>query len=93
MKSDSPTFETVDLHLAAFALANGVGLLDVERRSRQCVFVFDDEDGSASKAQIDFLRGEKIGARALLDALRNLKSLIHRDNLPENANAFHKPTH
>ena len=90
---DSPTFETPDLNLAAFALASGVELLNVEHRSKQCVFVFDDKNGLASKAEISFLRGDSISARGLLDAQRNLKSLIYRQNSPENLDAFHKSTH
>jgi Domain of unknown function (DUF5659) len=62
-----------DVHLAAYLVAKGFALLGVEGQPSRREFLFTDVPPDAI---VGYYNGELVSARALLDALRNLRGLL-----------------
>lgn len=75
MNTPAPdTCITADLHHAAFLQALGFPLLSLENRGGRAVFIFPEP---AQEAILKLHQGrDEVSARALLNALRDLKGLL-----------------
>jgi hypothetical protein len=72
-------FSTTDLHLASFLLATDHRLRRMDGPPNQRVFVF----GNVSEETVaSFYAGVQVDARKLLNAVRDLKALIHQGGRP-----------
>ncbi len=69
-------FRTSDFHLASYLLATDHPLHQVERAGGRAVFVFD---GVSPDETQRYFRGAQVEARKLLNASRDLKSLLTQD--------------
>jgi hypothetical protein len=74
-----PAYHTRDLYLAGTLLASGFTLEDVQRDSDgRCTFVYTDQP-ERKNLVVNFYDGSAtVSALAFADALRRLKSRIHR---------------
>ena len=74
-----PAYHTRDLYLAGFLLAIGYALDEVQRDSDgRCTFVYSDQP-ERKNLVVNFYDGSaEVSALAFADALRRLKSRIHR---------------
>jgi len=70
-------FQTTDFYLACFLRATGYELADLRRDGRRSVFVFQDRPERRSDVMA-FYNGERsVCPLAFVDAIKNMKALIH----------------
>jgi hypothetical protein len=69
-------YKTADFNLAAYLLATDRPLHQVERSGGRAVFVFT---GVAADEVQRYFQGAQVEARKLLNASRDLKTLLARD--------------
>lgn len=69
-------FSTSDLHLASFFLATDHQLLRMDGPPGQRVFIFRNVTEADVAA---FYSGAQVDARKLLNAVRDLKALLHQE--------------
>jgi len=79
MQTTAADFSTTDLHLAAYLLAIDRPLRRLNGPPGQRAFVFGNVSDDAVAA---FYAGAQVDARKLLNAVRDLKSLLHQGARP-----------
>jgi len=76
MQPTAPDFSTQDLHLASYLLALDHPLRRLNGPPGQRAFVFG---GVTQAAVTAFYAGAQVDARKLLNAVRDLKALLHQE--------------
>lgn len=67
-----------DLGTAAFLIVRGFRLLGlVPDGGRRYAFRFEDPQGDAAEGALAYLRGDAVPAKALVAAMRDLKTLLY----------------
>lgn len=74
--NEKTTLAVDDLHAASY-VATRCRLLQTSQNGTRTVFFFDDTDGRASAASIDFVNGPSVNLREFLAAFRELKSVAY----------------
>jgi hypothetical protein len=77
-----------DLGAASFLIVRGFPLIDLEPdpSGRRFAFRFDDADGAAKAASLDYFRGATAPARELMSAQKYLKNLLYAKKPLRNGN-------
>jgi hypothetical protein len=67
-----------DLGTASFLVVRGFRLLGLTQNSAgRYSFRFENREGKAEEAALDYLQGESVPAKALIAAERDLKTLLY----------------
>ena len=79
MKNDNKKeYRTKDFYVAAFLMTSGFKLSSLDRtNSRQIFFVFDYDSAIEENVDNFFFGRDKISAKELVTAVKNLKQLIY----------------
>ena len=73
-------FTTSDFYAAAFLVAKGYKLLDIDKAdSRRFHFIFTDEPYRAQLVSAFFAGLVEVNAKAFVSAIKELKSLMYND--------------
>lgn len=70
-----PKTLAVDDLFAAGMVATRCRLLKTAQNGQRTVFVFDDSNGSASAASLDYINNAAVGVRDFVSAYREMKSV------------------
>jgi hypothetical protein len=80
MGMDKRTHTEAELPIAAFLWCRGfkfVGCVPDDHRSCRLLFAFEDDEGNATHARIEYLNGGQCSAKDFAAALTNLKSQLY----------------
>ena len=70
------TLKLKDLQCAAFLVASGLPISDVERDGRVCYFVFENREKALELCKSFWVGSGTISAKTFSDATRSLKDLV-----------------
>jgi hypothetical protein len=80
MEMDKRTHTEGELPIAAFLWCLGfkfIGCVPDDHRRGRLLFAFEDDEGRASQARIDYLNGGQVGAKEYAAAFSDLKSQLY----------------
>lgn len=75
-----------DLHVASFLLAKGFKFLGLELVGSRYAFKFDNSNGDAAEAALDYSRGALVPAREFAAGIQRLKTDLYTTKFKENGN-------
>lgn len=77
--SPQSQFNCSDLYIAAFLIANGLELIDVDRSDRKrAVFVFADTEERESLLAAFWSKEASVEPRAFIAAIKEAKEILYR---------------
>lgn len=69
-------YQTKDLYIASFLYAKGMMFTGINRNGKECTFLFEDFDTCTKLALLQFQGKAGVNARAFIEAIKTLKTLI-----------------
>ncbi|HEY4505800.1 MAG TPA: DUF5659 domain-containing protein [Candidatus Paceibacterota bacterium] len=76
--SFQPQFNCSDLHIAAYLIANGLQLIDIDKTDRKrAVFIFSDTEDREELLVAFWAKQAKVEPRAYIAAIKEVKERLY----------------